>query len=65
LAGVATIGPSRVVEFVVGQIWGLDTVELVMAVEEDFDITIPDSAATKMFTVGGIELIVSPSNSAA
>ena len=44
---------------------GLDTVELVMAVEEDFDITIPDSAATKMFTVGGIELIVSPSNSAA
>jgi hypothetical protein len=62
---VATIGLSRVAGFVVGRIMDLDTVELVMAVEEDFDIAIPDSAGTKMFTVRGIELIVSPSNSAA
>jgi acyl carrier protein len=31
---------------------GLDTVELVMAVEEEFDLEIPDAAAEKMFTVG-------------
>jgi acyl carrier protein len=37
---------------------GLDTVELVMAVEEEFDITIPDSAATKMITVGEMHTFV-------
>jgi acyl carrier protein len=31
---------------------GLDTVELVMAVEEVFDLDIPDAAAEKMITVG-------------
>ncbi len=31
---------------------GLDTVELIMAVEEDFDLEIPDAAAEKMITVG-------------
>ncbi len=31
---------------------GLDTVELVMAVEEEFGLEIPDAAAEKMFTVG-------------
>ena len=30
----------------------LDTVELVMAFEEDFDIEIPDSAASEIITVG-------------
>lgn len=30
----------------------LDTVELVMAFEEDFEIEIPDSAASEMITVG-------------
>lgn len=33
---------------------GLDTVELVMAVEEDFSLEIPDSAAAKMYTVGDL-----------
>ena len=31
---------------------GLDTVEIVMAVEEEFSLEIPDAAAEKMFTVG-------------
>jgi acyl carrier protein len=31
---------------------GLDTVELVMAVEEEFELEIPDAAAEKMVTVG-------------
>jgi acyl carrier protein len=31
---------------------GLDTVELVMAVEEAFELEIPDAAAEKMLTVG-------------
>jgi acyl carrier protein len=31
---------------------GLDTVELVLAVEEEFELEIPDAAAEKMFTVG-------------
>lgn len=30
----------------------LDTVELVMAFEENFEIEIPDSAASEMMTVG-------------
>lgn len=30
----------------------LDTVELVMALEEEFDIEIPDEAAEKLTTVG-------------
>ena len=33
---------------------GLDTVELVMAVEEEFRLDIPDAAAEKMFTVGDL-----------
>jgi acyl carrier protein len=33
---------------------GLDTVELVMAVEEEFGMEIPDAAAEKMFTVGDL-----------
>jgi acyl carrier protein len=37
----------------------LDTVELVMELEEEFDITIPDDAAEKIQTVGqAIEYIV-------
>ncbi len=31
---------------------GLDTVELVMAVEEEFGLEIPDAAAEEMITVG-------------
>ena len=31
----------------------LDTVELVMALEEEFDIEIPDEEAEKILTVGG------------
>jgi hypothetical protein len=31
---------------------GLDTVELVLAVEEEFKLEIPDAAAEKMITVG-------------
>lgn len=31
---------------------GLDTVELVMAIEEGFDLEIPDEKAAKIFTVG-------------
>jgi len=31
---------------------GLDTEKLVMAVEEAFQLEIPDAAAEKMFTVG-------------
>lgn len=31
---------------------GLDTVELVMAVEEEFELEIPDAAAQMMMTVG-------------
>jgi acyl carrier protein len=31
---------------------GLDTVELVMTVEEEFGLEIPDAAAEKMITVG-------------
>jgi acyl carrier protein len=33
---------------------GLDTVELIMAVEEDFGFEIPDAAAEKMLTVGDL-----------
>ena len=33
---------------------GLDTVELVMAVEEEFDIDIPPEAAEKITTVGDL-----------
>jgi acyl carrier protein len=31
---------------------GLDTVEIVMAVEEAFEVEIPDAAAAQIFTVG-------------
>lgn len=31
---------------------GLDSVELVMVVEREFDLEIPDDAASEMFTVG-------------
>jgi acyl carrier protein len=31
---------------------GLDTVELVMTVEEEFEVDIPDAAAEKMLTLG-------------
>ena len=31
----------------------LDTVELVMALEDEFDMDIPDEAAEKLTTVGG------------
>jgi len=33
---------------------GLDTVELVMEIEEVFDISIPDDSASKMLTVGDV-----------
>jgi len=36
----------------------LDTVELVMAVEEEFEISISDAAATKMMTVGEMHAFV-------
>ena len=32
----------------------LDTVELVMAFEEEFDITVPDEAAEKLTSVGEV-----------
>ncbi|MCW1924919.1 acyl carrier protein [Luteolibacter arcticus] len=32
----------------------LDTVELVMAVEEEFEVTIPDEAAEKLRTIGDL-----------
>jgi acyl carrier protein len=42
----------------------LDTVELVMELEEEFDITIPDDAAEKIQTVGqAIEYIVANTQS--
>ncbi len=42
----------------------LDTVELVMELEEEFDITIPDDAAEKIQTVGqAIEYIDSNTQS--
>jgi acyl carrier protein len=37
---------------------GLDTVELVMAVEEWFEISIPDAAAQTLFTVGDLHRFV-------
>lgn len=37
-----------------GLIMGLDSVELVMAIEEEFGLDIPDRDAEKMFTVGDI-----------
>ncbi len=41
----------------------LDTVELVMELEEEFDINIPDDAAEKIQTVGqAIEFIESKQN---
>ena len=43
----------------------LDTVELVMALEEEFDIEIPDEAAEKIDTVGkAVEHIGSETKSA-
>jgi acyl carrier protein len=42
----------------------LDTVELVMELEEEFDINIPDDAAEKIQTVGqAVEYIEANSNS--
>ena len=42
----------------------LDTVELVMELEEEFDITIPDDAAEKIQTVGqAIDFIEKSQNS--
>ncbi len=42
----------------------LDTVELVMELEEEFDINIPDDAAEKISTVGqAIEFIEEAQNS--
>ncbi|NES94120.1 MAG: acyl carrier protein [Desertifilum sp. SIO1I2] len=44
----------------------LDTVELVMALEEEFDIEIPDEAAEKIATVGqAVEFIQQNSEAAA
>lgn len=37
---------------------GLDTVELVMAVEQHFDIVIPDHIAERLFTVGALHAFV-------
>jgi acyl carrier protein len=37
---------------------GLDTVELVMAVEEHFRIEIPDDKASKIFTVGELHSFI-------
>jgi len=43
---------KRVGQLNVGHQMGLDTVELVLSVEEAFEIEIPDKAAEKLFTVG-------------
>jgi acyl carrier protein len=37
---------------------GLDTVELVLAVEDYFEVTIPDSVAETLFTVGDVHSFV-------
>jgi len=37
---------------------GLDTVELVMAVEDWFEITVPDEVAQTLFTVGDLHAFV-------
>ena len=37
---------------------GLDTVELVMSVENWFEIAIPDAVAEKLFTVGDLHAFV-------
>lgn len=37
---------------------GLDTVELVMSVEEHFDIAIPDDVASMLVTVGSLHAFV-------
>jgi acyl carrier protein len=37
---------------------GLDTVELVLAVEDYFEITIPDAVAQTLFTVGDLHAFV-------
>jgi acyl carrier protein len=37
---------------------GLETVEIVMAVEEMFHLNIPDELAAKLFTVGELHLYV-------
>jgi acyl carrier protein len=37
---------------------GLDTVELVMKVEETFDLEIPDAVASKLYTVGQLHAYV-------
>ena len=43
----------------------LDTVELVMELEEEFDIDIPDDSADKIQTVGeAIDFIINAQNSA-
>ena len=37
---------------------GLDTVELILSIEETFDIEIPDAVAEKIYTVGDLHAFV-------
>jgi len=41
----------------------LDTVELVMAFEEEFDITVPDEEAEKLTSVGDVITYIDKANS--
>ena len=37
---------------------GLDSVEIILAVEQEFELEIPDAEAARMFTVGDLQAFV-------